>query len=166
MILQSKVVLPPVGNVSLLVNNIPVRVEGLIGTATTEKDGLSPKEIIPYWYDKGNGVIAKLTINTTAASNIHASILTICSVFGNSLAIYLIANKWNNTVVSAKIICGTTSWVDIKLYYVKESNGNISIYIQSELFLRIYVSPQNGAFNPLISSLSSLPSGTTEVTIS
>ena len=30
MILQSKVVLPPVGNVSLLVNNIPVRVEGLL----------------------------------------------------------------------------------------------------------------------------------------
>lgn len=151
---------------SILPRGKIVTVGGLIGTATTEKDGLSPKGIIPYWYNKVNSVIAKLSINTTSGSDIHASILTICSVSGESLAIYLIVNKWNNTVVSAKIICGSTLSVNIKLYYAVESNGNVSIYIQSGLYLRIYISPQNGAFNPLLSSLDSLPSGTTEVTIS
>lgn len=139
---------------------------GLIGNATTQKDGLAPKEIIPYRYVKENKAIAKLTINTKSSSDIHSSILTICSVSGESLAIYLIVNKWNSTVVSAKIICGYTLSANIRLYYVIESNGNVSIYIKSDLYLSIYISPQNGAFNPSCSSLGSLPSGAVEVTIS
>ena len=139
---------------------------GLIGTATDKKDGLAPKGLIPYEYNKNNNDIAKLVFETTSASNIHASTLTIGSVSGESLGLYLIVNKWNSTIVSAKVICGSISTVNIRLYYAVESNGNVSLYIQSGLYLRIYVSPKNTLFNPSFSSVSSLPSETTEVTVS
>lgn len=139
---------------------------GLIGRATVEKDGLFHKGLVPYEFNKPNYLVAKLSINTTVASDIHSSIITICGVDGSSSSIYLIVNKWNETKVSVKAICGSISNVYAKLYYVIESNGNVSIYIKSDAYLRIYLSPQNGKFNPTFSTLSSLPSGTTEITIS
>ncbi|MBM6781429.1 hypothetical protein [Bacteroides mediterraneensis] len=141
----------------------------LIGEATTKKDGLAPKGLIPYEYNKNNNDIAKLFFETTSVSHIHASILTICSVSGESLGLYLIVNKWNSTIVSAKVICGssdTISTLKIRLYYAVESNGNVSLYIQSGAYLRIYVSPQNTLFNPSFSSVSTIPSETIEVTVS
>ena len=139
---------------------------GLIGEATRDKDGLAPKGLIPSEYNKPDYMVGKLTINTTTRGNIHASILTICGVDGSSFGIYLVVNKWNETKVSAKVICGSISNVYAKLYYVIESNGNVSIYIKSDVYLRIYILPQNGLFNPTFSTLSSLPSESTEVTIS
>ena len=139
---------------------------GLIGKATDKKDGLAPKGLIPYEYNKPNYMVGKLTINTTTGGNIHASILTICGVDGSSFGIYLVVNKWNETKVSAKVICGSISNVYAKLYYVIESNGNVSIYIKSDIYLRIILSPVNCQFNPTLSTLSTLPSEATEITVS
>ena len=139
---------------------------GLIGTATNEKNGLAPKGSIPYEYNKPNNMVVKLSINTTTEGNIHASILTICGVDGSSFGIYLVVNKWNETNVSAKVICGSTSLGGSRLYYVIESNGNVSIYVKNNAYLRFYLSPLNCGFNPTFSTLSTLPSEATGITVS
>ena len=139
---------------------------GLIGKATNEKNGLAPMGLIPYEYNKPNNMVVKLSINTTSAGNIHSSILTICGVDGDSFGIYLIVNKWNDTKVYAKVICGSTSLGGSRLYYVIESNGNVSIYVKNNAYLRVYLSPLNCQFNPTFSTLSTLPSEAAEITVS
>ena len=147
-------------------NALATVVGGLIGPATNEKNGLAPKGLTPYEYNKPGKMVMKLSINTTSAGDVHSSILTICGVDGSSFGIYLVVNKWNETKVSAKVICGSTSLGGSRLYYVIESNGNVSIYVKNNAYLRFYLSPLNCSFNPTISTLSTLPSEATEITVS
>lgn len=148
--------LPPVGNTSLLVNNVPVRVGGLIGTATPSKDGLMHKQRSDYTYNKKDYVKAKITIKTTSASQAFSCILHFIGVDAKMSAVNLLAVKWNITRVYASQLCGENPGA-VSLLYKIESNSNISVYVITNSYLRIDISPLIKGVSSEIEDIDTVP---------
>lgn len=109
---------------------------GLIGVATSDKNGLCKKENAPYYYPKNDNTFARALIYTTGGGQIFVGVLTCFSTNGKSFTILLNAGVWNETKVYAKIINGD-KFSNLELLYRNEDNYNISIYIKYTGFIRI-----------------------------
>lgn len=131
-------------------------VGGLIGIATPEKEGLMNMMRADYTYNKKDNEKARILIKTTVASNVFSCILHLTGVDGKMSTVNLIAAKWNMTRVYASLICGEKT-VSVSLLYKIEANSNISVYVITNAYLRIDISPLIKGVSSLIEYADSVP---------
>lgn len=129
---------------------------GLIGIATPEKEGLMNMMRADYTYNKKDNEKARILIKTTVASNVFSCILHLTGVDGKMSTVNLIAAKWNMTRVYASLICGEKT-VSESLLYKIEANSNISVYVITNAYLRIDISPLIKGVSSLIEYADSVP---------
>lgn len=115
-------------------------VGGLIGIANPEKEGLMHRQRSDYSYNKKDNGKAKITIKTTAVNHVFSCILHFIGVDGKMSTVNLLAVKWNITRVYASQLCGEKPGA-VSLLYKIESNSNISVYVTTNAYLRIDISP-------------------------
>ena len=131
-------------------------VGGLIGIATPEKEGLMNKMRADYTYNKKDNEKARILIKTTVASHVFSCILHLTGVDGKISTVNLIATKWNMTRVYASLICGEKPG-SVSLLYKIEANSNISVYVITNAYLRIDISPLIKGISSLIEYADSVP---------
>lgn len=129
---------------------------GLIGIATPKKDGLMDRMRADYTYDKKDNEKARILIKTTVAGNVFSCILHLTGVDGKTSTVNLIATKWNMTRVYASLICGEMPY-SVSLLYKIEANSNISVYVITNAYIRINITPLIKGISSLIEYADSVP---------
>ena len=141
-----------------------VWVGGLIGTATSEKNGLMSKSMAGYTYFKNVNNYAKMSINTIATGQNFSCMVIFTDVNGVIFTVNLNAAIWNSNKVYASLICGLNG-SGVSMSYKIESNKNISVYINSSAYLKIDVSPLIEGVSSTIEYVDSIPSDTIQLSL-
>ena len=129
---------------------------GLLGDATYDKSGLMPANFRTRTYRKGNGEKTNLTIKTNYVGSTFNAILTLHGVEGESCAIFISANRWNQTKLCCKVICGSI-FSNTKLSYAIDSNNYVNVYIESDAYLLIQLQSFSDYLQAVFSKTEEVP---------
>lgn len=134
---------------------------GLIGTASKNNTGLMSNEWAIRTINKDSSYPAvALDIDLTDVGQMAQLFIGVSNVGGVSCLIALSAVRWNATIVYAKLIVGSIP-NNLSLSYILDTK--LHIYMAAGGYTLFYVYPILAQYNSVLSSVSSIPSGTTNI---
>lgn len=129
---------------------------GLIGTATSEKNGLMPKTQTHRSINKNNGEYCCLILDIKNPGEIFSGTLVITNVNGDVSVISVSAARWNANRVYCKLINGIKD-NGISLLYTIEENS-VLLYIMKIGYARVEFSPYSPLWGSSLTIVDSIPS--------
>lgn len=136
---------------------------GLIGTAAYDKSGLMPAQLCLLDFNKNNNEKARITLKIQKVGQVFIGTLNIFNVHGEACAIYLNIVRWNYTKVYSNLICGYL-FDTLKLSYTDDEGQSISIYIDTNQYMRICLQSFSYEIRAEVSKHDSIPSNATQIT--
>lgn len=129
---------------------------GLIGVATSGKDGLMPQNQVSRNIAKINNVHCRLKCNISSLGEWVNGFLYVGATTGTVSTIAVSVMIWNDTKVFCKLINGTKGYI-LSISYIQET-GSISLFVEMSQYANIVFAPLSIQYSSSLETVSSIPS--------
>ena len=140
----------------MTMQSLASKLGGLIGVATSGKDGLMPQNQVSRNIAKINNVHCRLKCNISSPGEWVNGFLYVGATTGTVSTIAVSVMIWNDTKVFCKLINGTKGYI-LSISYIQET-GSISLFVEMSQYANIVFAPLSIQYSSSLETVSSIPS--------
>ena len=140
----------------MTMQSLASKLGGLIGVATSGKDGLMPQNQVSRNIAKINNVHCRLKCNISSPGEWVNGFLYVGATTGTVSTIAVSVMIWNDTKVFCKLINGTKGYI-LSISYIQET-GSISLFVEMSQYANIVFAPLSIQYSSSLETVESIPS--------